>query len=211
MTQNDGALATRELIVQAAGVVFSERHYTLTTLDDVTSEAALQPGDVAEHFVSKKAVALEVIARQHELFIETGGALLAEEIRGVPAMILLSRELVRHITTSAIVRAGLRLSTESADVFVATASGPYEDWIRTSEVFIRRAVHEGDITPAHDPERLAAFVIATFTGVQSLSQARTGWTDILDRLEEMWGFLLQGIASVDGPSDTLDIRALLRG
>jgi AcrR family transcriptional regulator len=206
----DQAEATREQIVRAAGVVFSGKDYERVTIGDVLAEADVSRDALDAHFASKKDVALEVIARQHQLFIDTGRSLLAEDVRGVPAMIMLSRELALHITTDPLVRAGLRLSTESADVFVETASGPYDDWIRTCEVFIRRAAHEGDITTDYDPERLAAFVIATFTGVQSLSLARTQWADLLDRLEEMWRFLLAGVARPHGETGALDIRGILR-
>jgi AcrR family transcriptional regulator len=207
----DQAQAARESIVRAAGVVFSGKDYDRVTIDDLLVEADVSRSALDAQFESKKAVALEVIARQHQLFIDTGRSLLEEDIRGVRAMIMLSRELALHITTNPLVRAGLRLSTESADVFVETASGPYDDWIRTCEVFIRRAAHEGDITADYDPERLAAFVIATFTGVQSLSLARTMWADLFDRLEEMWSFLFAGMAARGGSTGTIDIRGILRG
>jgi len=210
MAKQARAHATRELIVQAAGVVFSGQTYAQATLADVINEADVTQGAFYFHFPSKKALALEVIDRQHHTFINAGQSLLEKEIRGLPAMIVLSRELAKQMTTNPLVRAGLRLSTESTDVFVETASKPYEDWIRTCEALIRRAVQEGDITSDQDPERLAAYVIATFTGVQSLSQARTQWADILDRLEEMWIFLLAGIASSDEGARTPEIHALLR-
>jgi TetR/AcrR family transcriptional repressor of uid operon len=210
MAKQARAHATRELIVQAAGVVFAGKNYAQATLGDVITEAAVTQGALYFHFDSKKAVALEVIDRQHQIFMHVGQQLLEKEMPGVPAMIALSRHLAHQMTSNPLVQAGLRLSTESADVFVETASGPYEDWIRTCELFIRRAVADGDISAEHDAERLAAYVIATFTGVQSLSQARTGWADILDRLEEMWTFLLGGIASSKERAEAWDIRALLR-
>lgn len=210
MAQQESAHATRELIVQAAGVVFAGKNYAQATLGDVISVAAVTQGALDLHFDSKKAVALEVIARQHQLFMDAGQSLLQKEMAGLPSMIVLSRDLAHHITTNSLVQAGLRLSTESADVFIETASGPYEDWIRTCETLVRRAVSDGDISPEHDPARLAAYVIATFTGVQSLSQARTGWADILDRLEEMWRFILGGISPAGDHSTAVDIRSLLR-
>ena len=210
MAKQARAHVTRELIVQAAAVVFAGQNYAKATLGDVISQAAVTQGALYFHFDSKKAVAQEVINRQHQLFIDAGETLLEKDLRGVPAMILLSRELARYITSNPLVQAGLRLSTESADVFVETASGPYEDWIRTCEVLIRRAAHDGDISGEYDPARLAGFVIATFTGVQSLSQARTGWADILDRLEEMWVFVLGGIGSSPARVSVAEIRSLLR-
>ena len=210
MAKQARAHATRELIVQAAGVVFAEKAYAQATLGDVLREAGVTQGALYFHFESKKALALEVIERQHHLFIDTGNDLLGKKMQGLPAMIILSRDLAMQITTNPLVRAGLRLSTESADLFVESARRPYEDWIDTCEALIERAVAEGDVSSAHEPGRLAAYVIASFTGVQSLSQARTQWEDIFDRLEEMWYFLLAGISPVDGGTNVPDISLLLR-
>jgi len=196
--------------VQAAALIFSQQTYAQATLGEVLLEAGVTQGALYFHFDSKQALAQEVINRQHQLFLEAGQSLLNEPARGIPAMIILSRELAAQITTSALVRAGLRLSTESADVFAETAKEPYEDWIATCEIFVRRAVLEGDISSGHEPSRIATFVIATFTGVQALSQARTQWSDIWDRLEEMWEFLLGGIGSSSLEFDRSAIRALLR-
>ncbi|GAA1113358.1 ScbR family autoregulator-binding transcription factor [Arthrobacter flavus] len=209
MAKQARARATRELIVQAAGTVFSQKTYAQATLGDVLAEAGVTQGALYFHFPSKKAVAQEVIDRQHELFLAAGETLSDPSVRGLETMIMLSRELAQQITSDPLVRAGLRLSTESADVFVETASKPYEDWISACEVLIDRAIIEGDISPRQDSGRLAAFVIATFTGVQSLSQARTHWADIIDRLEEMWAFLLEGISSTDA-AQRPDVSALLR-
>jgi len=209
MAKQARAFATRELIVQAAGVVFARQNYAKATLGDVIAEASVTQGALYFHFESKKAVALEVISRQHELFMDVGKTLMQRDLPGVAAMVTLSRELAQRITTNPLVQAGLRLSTESADTFVDTASGPYEDWIAAAEVFIRRAIDDGDIAPHHDSSRLAAYVIATFTGVQSLSQARTGWADILERLEEMWVFLLGGVATSPERASAWNIHSLL--
>ena len=210
MAKQARAHATRESIVQAAAVVFSNQTYAQATLGEVLREAGVTQGALYFHFDSKQALAQEVIDRQHQLFLEAGKRLLDMPARGIPAMIALSRELASQITTSALVRAGLRLSTESVDVFAETAKQPYEDWIAICELFVRRAMVEGDISSQHDASRVATFVIATFSGVQALSQARTHWADISDRLEEMWEFLLNGVRSQSAEADRPDIRALLR-
>ena len=200
--------ATRELILQAAGTVFSVQTYAQATLGDVLREAGVTQGALYFHFDSKKALAQEVIDRQHQLFIESGRALLDSPTRGLPAMILLCKQLASQITTVPLIRAGLRLSTESADVFAETARQPYQDWIDTCETLIAQAITEGDIDPKHDTARLAAFVIASFTGVQLLSQARTQWCDIFDRLEEMWEILLPGLTPQEHHPH-LDIASLI--
>ena len=210
MAKQARAHATRESIVQAAAIVFSDQTYAQATLGEVLREAGVTQGALYFHFDSKHALAQEIIDRQHQLFLEAGKGLLDKPARGIPSMIALSRELASQITTSALVRAGLRLSTESADEFAQTAKQPYEDWIATCEIFVRRAVLEGDISPGREPSQIATFVIATFSGVQALSQARTQWADVLDRLEEMWEFLLAGIGFQPVETNRPDIKALLR-
>jgi TetR/AcrR family transcriptional repressor of uid operon len=210
MAQQARALATRELIIRSAANVFATRSYAQATLGDVRRDSGVTQGALYFHFDSKNALAVEVIERQHGLFYEAGTALVEEDHAGLPAMIILSRRLASLITSDAIVRAGLRLTTESADQFVGPARKPYEDWIATAEVLVARAIADGDIPSAQDPAAIAAFVIATFTGVQSLSQARTGWDDLTPRLIEMWGFLLRGIGVDESRSSALGIPALLR-
>lgn len=210
MAKQARAQNTRETIVHAAAAVFSKQTYAQATLGDVLREAGVTQGALYFHFDSKQALGQEIIDRQHQVFLEAGAELLSRPLRGLPAMITLSRELAVQITTSALVRAGLRLSTESAEVFAETAKQPYEDWIETCDALVRRAMLEGDVPSTHDSARIATFVIATFSGVQSLSQARTQWDDILDRLEEMWRYLLGGIATQENVTEGPDIRALLR-
>ena len=209
MAQQARALATRELIIHAASDVFATRSYAQATLGDVRRVSGVTQGALYFHFDSKNALAVEIIERQHELFQAAGTALVEEDFRGLEAMIVLSRRLASLITTDAIVRAGLRLTTESADQFVEPARRPYEDWIATAEVLVARAISDGDIPGDEDSAAIAAFVIAAFTGVQSLSQARAGWDDLLPRLIEMWGFILRGIGVSHARSDELDIASLL--
>lgn len=194
MARQARAEATRETLVRSAGVVFSRTTYANATLAEVIGEAGVTQGALYFHFESKHALALEVIRRQHETSISVGRAFLDDEVRGLEAMVLLSAELARQITTDPIVRGGLRLSTESAELFGEDASRPYSDWIAAAEGFLLQAAEVGDVEQGTDISGVARFVISAFTGVQVVSLATTGWTDLYERLEEMWAIVLPAIA-----------------
>lgn len=194
MVRQARAELTREALVRSAGMVFSRKTYASATLADVIADAGVTQGALYFHFESKHALALEVIRRQHEKSIGAGQRFLNDGARGLEGMVLLSVELARQITSDPIVQGGLRLSTESADVFGEQSSRPYTDWISAAEGFSRQAVEDGDVVATSDARAIARFVISAFTGVQVVSQATTSWSDLYERLEEMWAMVLPAIA-----------------
>lgn len=195
MARQARAEATREALIRSAGAVFSKTTYSNATLADVIADAGVTQGALYFHFESKHALAVEVIRRQHETSIRAGQAFLEGGTRGLEGMVLLSAELARQITTDPIVRGGLRLSTESSEIFGEQASRPYTDWIAASEGFLHQAIDDGDMAQTADIPVVARFVISAFTGVQVVSQATTGWADLHERLEEMWAIVLPSIAT----------------
>lgn len=197
MAKQKRGMKTRETVLQAAGVVFSKTSYAAATLSDVIAEAGVTQGALYFHFDSKLDLATQVIARQHELSISLGNQFMSRELPALANMIELSGSLANQITTDSIVRGGLRLSTETPELFPDYASEPYLDWIEAADQLLRRAIGEGQVLPQSDIGALARYVISAFTGVQVVSQAVTQWRDLYERVEEMWTFLLPSIV-VDG-------------
>ncbi len=195
--QQARAQATRESIIGAAGIVFARLSYSSATLADVIAEAGVTQGALYFHFDSKQDLAEELIKRQHERSSGLSARFLSSEMPGIESLIQLSGELARQITTDPIVQGGLRLSTESPELFPNFASKPYRDWIDMCEHFIQKAIDEGDVSAVPDARTQARFVISAFTGTQVVSQALTGWDDLYDRLEEMWSIILRAILSND--------------
>jgi AcrR family transcriptional regulator len=210
MARQARAELTREALVRSAGSVFSRKTYASATLIDVITSAGVTQGALYFHFESKHALALEVIRRQHETSIAAGHRFLNDGVRGLEGMVRLSAELARQITSDTIVQGGLRLSTESADVFGVQASQPYTDWIAAAEGFLRQAAEDDEITATSDTHAMARFVISAFTGVQVVSQATTGWSDLRERLEEMWAFVLPAIAGAERASGLDRLPRLVR-
>ena len=208
MAKQARSLITRETILRAAGSVFAELSYSAATLGDVVTEAGVTQGSLYFHFDSKHQLASEVIQRQHE----TALAAVSSVAPGTPAvesLVRLSVTIAEQILTDPIVRGGMRLSTETPELFPGVARRPYQDWITTGTALLTEAVAQGDVAADRDLVALARFVMSAYTGSQVVSHALTGWADIYDRLGEMWEFVLPTLLVEDRRGDIPSLVALV--
>jgi TetR/AcrR family transcriptional repressor of uid operon len=193
VAQQRRATETRESLVNAAAEVFGRQGYRATTLRDITKEAAVTQGALYFHFDSKRDLAEEVIRRQHALSSEAGASFLGSSESGLASIVGLSGKLAAQILTDPVVRAGLRLSTESADELAGAAAAPYRDWIDACRALLERAATSGETRDELDLEAAAELVISAFTGTQFVSATLSHSDDLIARLERMWPILLAGI------------------
>jgi TetR/AcrR family transcriptional repressor of uid operon len=184
MAKQARAFATREAILLAAGEVFSTVSYSAATLGDVVRQAGVTQGSLYFHFDSKLDLAVEVISRQHETAMR-GIENVPRDLSGIEQMIFLSGTIAEQITTNPIVRGGMRLSTESPEMFPGVASKPYMDWIQACELLLLKAVSHGQIAQSWDCTVLARVIMSAYTGVQVVSQSTTQWADLGQRLQDM--------------------------
>lgn len=193
MAQQQRAAETKESLITAAAIVFGRQGYRATTLRDITREAAVTQGALYFHFDSKQELAEEVIRRQHALSSAVGASFLASSESGLTSIVRLSGQLATQILTEPVVRAGLRLSTESADDLAGAAAAPYRDWIGVCRILLERAVTVGETREGLDLDAAAELVIMSFTGAQFVSAALSNSEDLMERLKRIWPILLAGI------------------
>jgi AcrR family transcriptional regulator len=205
MPKQARAIATRDSIIRAAGLVFAEKTYATATMSDVISEAGVTQGALYFHFDSKRDLAVALIESQHEKSIN-----IPSELTGLRALIVMSGALALQIRTDPVVQAGLRLSTESSELFPEYASKPYRDWIEACRFYIDQAVVDGEVDPDLDAASTARYVMSAFTGVQVVSRALTGWEDLYDRLEEMWRVVVRGIATASRRDELVALASEVR-
>lgn len=211
MAQQARAIATREAILRSAGAVFGDVSYATATLSDVISQAGVTQGALYFHFDSKLDLAQEVIRQQHELSMEAAGRFAEQSRPALDALVLLSGELARQITTEPVVRGGLRLTTESGQLFPEHSQGPYIDWIQSTEHFLRRAADEGSVSGSMNFPGMARYIISAFTGVQVVSRSLTGWADFTERLQEMWQLQLPLILDSGSMAEVGRLAQLVTG
>lgn len=200
MVLQDRAKATREAILDGAAVVFEEHGYGSTSLSQVSEAAHVTKGALYFHFRSKEELARAVIEEQHRIVLADSGAILARNSSGLTTMILMCRAFGLQLISQPVVRAGIRLTFE-ATAFGLAVRGPYEDWIAAIERLAAQAKEEGQVRSSVDPSALARYIVASFTGVQMVSEVLTGRADVLQRIEEMWELLLPGIMHPDTCDD----------
>lgn len=193
------AQVTRDTIVGGAAAVFGRRGYGLASIADIAEASGVTKGALYFHFPSKDALARAVIAEQHRRTMAASAEVLAEGRPGLESMVLLSGLLAHQLLTDPIVQAGIRLTTDVA-YLDEPVRDPYRDWLQTAESLFRRAVGEGDIRADVDPAMLASVVVASYTGIQLVSETFSRRADLLQRVRELWIVLLPGIV----PADRLD-------
>jgi len=196
MTQQARAVETRAVIIRAAADVFGARGFGGASMADICVAAGLTKGALYFHFVSKDALALAVIDTQHERAIALGDELLHSDQPGLQVLLRMGFELGKQVRDDPVSRAGIRLTLESSNLSVPVVT-PYEDWMAACEVLLRRAIRDGDVRPDVDVAAAAHFISPAFTGVQVVSGVLTGRADLMQRLSEMWSFVLPGLVVAD--------------
>lgn len=191
MARQERALATREAILQAAGVVFSNASYSTAKLSDITRDANITQGGLYFHFDSKQDLAQEVIKRQEEISRSS----ISEELarsgnRAAFALISSPFVFARDTMTQPIVRAGLRLNSESPEYFPEFAATPYLEWVATAEVLLHQGIEQGDVNPDADIPSIASIAVEAHTGTQLVSQVVSHWKDFGMRLERLYSTVL---------------------
>ncbi|MCP1414315.1 ScbR family autoregulator-binding transcription factor [Paenarthrobacter sp. A20] len=188
------AKETRLAVIEGAARVFAEIGYGNASLADITKRAAVTKGALYFHFTSKRELALAVIEEQHAIVLAAGSQIAASDIPALEKIVRLCRMFGQQLLDEPIVQGGIRLTFE-ASAFQADVSGPYQDWINTAEQLLIQAQTDGAVRPDLDPAAFARFLIASFTGVQMVSEVLSSREDVMLRIEQMWAFMLPALIS----------------
>ncbi|WP_072690824.1 ScbR family autoregulator-binding transcription factor [Rhodococcus marinonascens] len=205
MVQQARAAATRRQIVRGAAAMFEKSGFEGARLGNIVEIAGITKGALYFHFRSKEDLARFIIGEQHRISIASVEAIGRERAPAIEQIVMLCHEMVRQIVHDPVVRAGIRITLElSADE--NGPADPYLDWIDSCELLATKAVAEGDLRRDIDPARFARFVIGAFTGLNTVSQVLTRRTDLGERVDDMWEFVLPGIMPTGRHQDITRIR-----
>ncbi|MET4539150.1 MULTISPECIES: ScbR family autoregulator-binding transcription factor [Micrococcaceae] len=185
---------TRLAVIEGAARVFAEIGYGNASLADITKRAGVTKGALYFHFTSKRELALAVIDEQHALVQSAGSEIAASNNTALQKIIGLCRMFGQQLLDEPIVQGGIRLTFE-ASAFQADVSGPYQDWINTVHQLLAQARTEGDVRADLDAAAFARYLVASFTGVQMVSEVLTAREDVMARIEQMWEFMLPALTS----------------
>lgn len=185
------AEATRTAIVRAAAVVFNREGFTGARTAEIVHEAAVSKGAMQFHFRTKEDLARAVIDRFRREFDAARSQ--PEYGSGIVAAVELSAAIARQLAEEPIVGAAYRLTMEES-VFAPRVTKPYGEMLSAVEGLLHRAAKEGELRHGVSVTDLARFVVASFIGVQSVSNTLTSRTDLIQRTADLWNYLLPSIA-----------------
>lgn len=193
MARQDRAIRTRQAILVAAAKVFDDVGYDAATISEILKEAGVTKGALYFHFTSKE---------------ELAQAVLAEQVRALPPVsvpplklqqavdeALLLTQLLQKETGDPIIRGSVSLTTDPA----VGAAGldqkiPMQLWIDYSKALFAEAKAAGELLPHVDLESVARLSVGAFTGVQMLSNIMEHRADMMERVCDLYTYLLTAIA-----------------
>jgi AcrR family transcriptional regulator len=180
----------RRRIVDVAYAAFHTRGYHATPLDVIKREAGVTGGAFSHHFPTKKALGLAVIRDRvsrtvEETWIEPllAAPTAAEGVRAVLAGIVGELERRRAVTGCPLNNLALELSLHDGDFRTAVES-IYARWRSAIAEKLRADVAAGRAR-TRDPDVLAAFVVAAYSGGMALAKASQSPTPLRACAEEL--------------------------
>ncbi|MFR0358772.1 ScbR family autoregulator-binding transcription factor [Streptomyces sediminimaris] len=185
MAKQARALQTRRSIVEAAASVFAEYGYERAATSEILRRANVTKGAMYFHFPSKESLAQAIMDEQ------TGLVSVEAQLSPLQSVIDITHQFAHVLRHDAIARAGTRLSIEG--VFF-NGTHPWGDWFDLTTRLLAEGRKQGEVLPQVEPRETAEFIVATFTGVQLVSEAINRRADLRGRVAVMWRHILPSVA-----------------
>jgi AcrR family transcriptional regulator len=196
------AEATRTAVVQGAAVVFNREGFAGAKTTDIVREAGVSKGAMQFHFHSKESLAHAVVDRFRRDFDAVDPHRKHES--GIVAAIELSAVVSRQLVEEPIVGAAYRLTMEESP-FAPRVTKPYLETFAAVERLLNQAVSDGELRRDVSPGDLARYVVASFIGVQAISNTLTSRTDLIQRIADMWLYLLPSVTEPERVNELLRV------
>ncbi|AEY93916.1 butyrolactone receptor [Streptomyces hygroscopicus subsp. jinggangensis 5008] len=182
------AARTRQRVLLAAAEVFDEAGYEKASVTQIVERAGLTLGALYFHFGSKQGLA-EALMNAQPTTIEP-----RLTSTGLQRLVDITLVWADRMKRDPILRAGVRLATEQGSHGMNDATS-FEEWraLMCSHLDVARS--SGELRDGLDTDRLARFVVGACTGMQVYSDLATKRDDLMERVCDMWDFLLPSIAS----------------
>ncbi|MET8244014.1 ScbR family autoregulator-binding transcription factor [Streptomyces sp. NPDC005202] len=188
MAKQERAIRTRRAILEAAGAVFDEHGYTSTTIAMVLERADVTKGALYFHFPSKESLAQAVLDEQVPL-----GAVPPQPCK-LQEIIDITFVFGQRLLGNALLRGSVRLTVDQCSPPGVDHTGPFRQWAEHLMVLLGQAREQGELLPTVEPRDTVELLVGAFAGVQLMSRALTGRSDLGHRISVLWGHILPSIA-----------------
>ncbi|KIF66953.1 branched-chain amino acid aminotransferase [Streptomyces sp. AcH 505] len=185
--QQQRAVKTRTALVRAAAEEFDQHGYAGTSTTKIVGRAGCTMGALYFHFASKDELARAVMAEQAADLPAVPGPLGLQHL--IDRTFVLARELQRNV----LFRAGVRLSIEQG-AFGLEDDAPYLLWIEAFKDELIAAQALGQLREGVVPAQFARILVGAYSGVQLLSRISARHQDLVERITDLWTYLLPAVA-----------------
>lgn len=186
MARQERAIRTRRTILEAAAAVFDERGYTSATIGEILERAGVTKGALYFHFGSKEELALGVFEEQLAISLPSQSSKLQELVDSGLVLAL-------RLRTEPLVRASVGLALDQGALGLDRTPA-FGMWIDQTTRTLAEAKAGGELLPHVDPTETAELLVASFSGVQLLSQLRCQRQDLEHRVAVLFHHMLPGVA-----------------
>ncbi|MCC3773645.1 ScbR family autoregulator-binding transcription factor [Streptomyces sp. UNOB3_S3] len=162
MAQQERAKRTRQVILEAAGIVFDECGYEAATISQILARADVTRGALYFHFSSKEDLARGVL----DTAVTTEGVLPQQfKLQELADTSLL---LAHRMPREPLLRASLRLSVDQRARKLFGTKWP--EWITVGADLLADAKARGELLAHVDPYETSRFLVGAWTGVQLIAE-----------------------------------------
>ena len=186
MAKQDRAIRTRQSILSAAAGVFEERGYQAATISEILTAADVTKGALYFHFPSKEHLAQGVLSQQD-------GETSIPRTCKVQQLVDMGMLHAYRLRSDPMVRAGVRLSLDQQAQGL-DRSRPFTRWSEAIRDTLTAAREQGELLPHVTPHDTADVMVASFAGVQAMSQAVCDYQDLQRRISDLLRHLLPSVA-----------------
>ncbi|MFF7411716.1 ScbR family autoregulator-binding transcription factor [Streptomyces lydicus] len=187
MAQQDRAIRTRRVILEAAASVFDEQGYDRATIAEVLERAGVTKGALYFHFASKEQLALAVLEEQVvDIAVEPQKIKLQEFVDS-------GQVLAYRLRRDPIQRGAARLAVEQGSNHLDRKQSMIS-WTRFVEGLLNEARARGEILESIVVRDTAELFVGAFAGLQMMSHAMTNQADLSHRLTVFFEHTLPSIA-----------------
>jgi AcrR family transcriptional regulator len=189
--RSDQRAATRAAILEVAAEEFEANGYVGASLSEIAERLDLTKGALYFHYPSKGEIAKTIVQKYFEPWPPVVEEAEKHE-SPIKALQWLSEQVATSYRDDIHIRAAVRLVRDRASIDVELPA-PFVDWIATTRGFLERAEAAGEIRAGLPLERFALLIVASWFGVQQVSQDLDERKSLLEFNASLWELLLDGL------------------
>ncbi|MEU3051062.1 MULTISPECIES: ScbR family autoregulator-binding transcription factor [unclassified Streptomyces] len=201
MSQQERAIRTRELILEAAGEVFAERGYDGATISDVYTRAGLTKGAFYFHFASKEELAEAIL----EVQVGSGAYPVVRRTLKLQELVDAGFVFGHRLMYDRMLQGSVGLSLERG-AHQLDRRRPFLAWVDHNLAALTEASEQGELYGYADLRATAELLVGAFSGIQMLSHVLADRRDLTERLSVLLAQVLPSVA-VPGVLAQLDLSA----